>query len=33
MEYENDYEPGTPEWAVREGLNVLLGDRPRLLKI
>ena len=33
MEIENDYEPGTPEWAVREGLNVLLGDRARLLKI
>lgn len=30
---ENDYEPGTPEWAVREGLNVLLADRDRLLKI
>lgn len=33
MEIENDFEPGTPEWAVREGLNVLIGDRPRLLKI
>lgn len=33
MEIENDYEPGTPEWAVREGLNVLLADRDRLLKI
>ena len=33
MEIENDYELGTPEWAVREGLNVLLADRERLLKI
>ena len=33
MDIENDYELGTPEWAVREGLNVLLADRKRLLKI
>lgn len=33
MDIENKYPPGTPEWAVREGLNVLLADRARLQKI
>lgn len=33
MDIENDFDLGTPEWAVREGINVLLADRDRLQRI